>query len=254
MAKKRKQKSGKGKGKDAEELAKDKAGKKGKGKADKKGTGKDAKDKAGKKGVSTAERPTATTGQPAESRATGTSSDGARPPVDQVTLLKLALRDTEAKLVAAEHRLHQVQQQLDDERRALAEATAPTIEAQEAVVDAAVAETVAEAVVAAEVAAVATTSGAPRSADAAAVAAATLEDAADAIDAALTMDAGAGQAGAGTPHGPRSELTPPLPEQGSDTEPNESWTLVHLRKEAERRGITGVSNLPKAALVERLRA
>jgi hypothetical protein len=154
-----------------------------------------------------------------------------------------------------------VQQQLDDERRALAEATGSAIEAQEAVVDAAVAETVAEAVVAAELAALATTSGAPRSADAAEVAAATLEDVAGAIDAALAMDAvpaDSGEAdrapaGGGTPHGPRSELTPPLPEQGSETEPSEAWTLVHLRKEAERRGITGVSNLPKAALIERLR-
>jgi hypothetical protein len=185
--------------------------------------------------------------------------------VDQVAVLKLALRDTEAKLVAAEHRLRQVQQQLDDERRALAEATGATIEREEAVVDAAVAETVAEAVVAAELAAAAG-SGTTDPTD---LAAATLEEAAEVLDAVLADEAAPGRplGGTGASHadaearsdaeaaftGAAGTLTPPLPEHGSDAEPNESWTLVHLRKEAERRGITGVSNLSKAALIERLR-
>ena len=40
----------------------------------------------------------------------------------------------------------------------------------------------------------------------------------------------------------------------ADDEPNEAWTLLQLRAEAKRRGLTGTSNLPKAALLERLRA
>jgi hypothetical protein len=170
---------------------------------------------------------------------------------DQVEVLKLALRDTEAKLVAAEHRLHQVQQQLDDERRALAEATVPSIDVEEAVIDAAVAETVAEAVLAAELTTVVAAPGEPLPADAAELAAAALEEVADSVDAALQDGSSATQGEA--QRAARSDLTPPLPEQGPDSEPNEAWTLVHLRKEAERRGITGVSNLPKAALIERLR-
>ena len=43
-----------------------------------------------------------------------------------------------------------------------------------------------------------------------------------------------------------------LPEEPADDEPNESWTLLRLRAEAKRRGLTGTSNLPKAALLERL--
>jgi hypothetical protein len=211
----------------------------------------------GEKSVAAVEQPTTTSQDAAGAdHPTGGGSGVAAPtgplePVDQVALLKLALRDTEAKLVAAEHRLHQVQQQLDDERRALAEATVPSIDVEEAVIDAAVAETVAEAVLAAELTTVVAAPGEPLPADAAELAAAALEEVADSVDAALQDGSSATQGEA--QRAARSDLTPPLPEQGPDSEPNEAWTLVHLRKEAERRGITGVSNLPKAALIERLR-
>lgn len=147
---------------------------------------------------------------------------------DQVELLKLALRDTEAKLVDAEHRLRQVQQQLDDERRALAEA------AEEAVVDAAVAETVAE--VMAEAGRVA--AGEDIAVVAEVVAETLAEVAAEAEPVA--------RAAAPDP------LTPPLPHKPAADVPSEEWTLVRLREEARRRGLPGVANLSKARLVERL--
>jgi len=145
---------------------------------------------------------------------------------DQVEVLKLALRDTEAKLVGAEHRLRQVQQQLDDERRALAEAAA------EAVVDAAVAETVAEAIVDAE-----RVAGGEDAAVVAEVVAETLDE--------VAADAEPAPSAAG-------ELTPPLPHKPAADVPSEEWTLVRLREEARRRGLPGVANLSKARLVERL--
>ncbi len=145
---------------------------------------------------------------------------------DQVEVLKLALRDTEAKLVDAEHRLRQVQQQLDDERRALAEA------AEAAVVDAAVAETVAEAI--ADAGRVA---GGEEPAVVAEIVAETLDEvAAEARPVARTPD----------------PLTPPLPHKPAPDVPSEEWTLVRLREEARRRGLPGVANLTKAGLVERL--
>jgi len=144
----------------------------------------------------------------------------------QVEVLKLALRDTEAKLVDAEHRLRQVQQQLDDERRALAEA------AEEAVVDAAVAETVAEAITDAGRVAIG-----EEPAVVAEVVAETLDEvAAEARPVARTPD----------------PLTPPLPHKPAPDVPSEEWTLVRLREEARRRGLPGVANLSKAGLVERL--
>ena len=145
---------------------------------------------------------------------------------EQVEVLKLALRDTEAKLVGAEHRLRQVQQQLDDERRALAEAAA------EAVVDAAVAETVAEAIVDAE-----RVAGGEDAAVVAEVVAETLDE--------VAADAEPAPSAAG-------ELTPPLPHKPAADVPSEEWTLVRLREEARRRGLPGVANLSKARLVERL--
>ena len=51
-----------------------------------------------------------------------------------------------------------------------------------------------------------------------------------------------------------SESTPPLPVAPSPDEPSEQWTLLKLREEAKRRGLTGTSTLPKAALLERLRS
>jgi hypothetical protein len=149
---------------------------------------------------------------------------------EQVEVLKLALRDTEAKLVGAEHRLRQVQQQLDDERRALAEAAA------EAVLDVAVAETVAEAIVDAE-----RVAGGEDAAVVAEVVAETLDEvAADAEPVAREAPHAAG------------ELTPPLPHKPAADVPSEEWTLVRLREEARRRGLPGVANLSKARLVERL--
>jgi signal recognition particle GTPase len=147
---------------------------------------------------------------------------------DQVEVLKLALRDTEAKLVDAEHRLRQVQQQLDDDRRALAEA------AQEAVVDAAVAETVAEAM-----------------ADAGRVAAG--EDPAVVAEiVAETLEEVAAEAQPVARAVAPDPLTPPLPHKPAADVPSEEWTLVRLREEARRRGLPGVTNLSKARLVERL--
>ena len=49
-------------------------------------------------------------------------------------------------------------------------------------------------------------------------------------------------------------LTPPLPEEPAADVPSDEWTLVRLRAEARRRGLTGTSNLSKARLVERLTA
>jgi len=156
----------------------------------------------------------------------------AAPPAkpDQVEVLKLALRDTEAKLVDAEHRLRQVQQQLDDERRALAEA------AQDAVVDAAVAETVAEAVADAELVA---------GGEDPAVVAEVVAEALDEVAAEAEPDRGERAI-------PAALLTPPLPSEPAADVPSEEWTLVRLREEARRRGLPGVTNLSKARLVEQL--
>jgi hypothetical protein len=169
---------------------------------------------------------------------------------DQVEVLKLALRDTEAKLVEAEHRLRQVQQQLDDERRALAEAAEE--EVAEAVLEAAVTETVAEAIVDAEL--VAADQGPAVVAE---VVAETLDEVAalaDPADPEADHTGEAKQAAAAFTRTPRagSEFTPPLPEEPSPDTPSEEWTLVRLREEARRRGLAGAANLPKARLVERL--
>lgn len=169
---------------------------------------------------------------------------------DQVEVLKLALRDTEAKLVDAEHRLRQVQQQLDDERRALADAAEEA--AAEAVVDAAVLETVAEAVADAELLV-----GDESPAAVAEVVAETLDEVAAEIDPADPEPEHTGEAAkaaaAFTQAVPDGQaLTPPLPHEPSPEEPSAEWTLVRLREEAARRGLTGVANLPKARLLERL--
>ena len=171
---------------------------------------------------------------------------------DQVKMLKLALRDTEAKLVDAEHRLRQVQQQLDDERRALA--TAAEEAAAEAVVDAAVAETVAEAVVEAELIA-----GDEEPAVVAEVVAETLDAVAEDADPASAETDHAGEAEEAAAVFTEAlpdpaTLTPPLPVEPAPDVPSEEWTLVRLRAEARRRGLTGASNLSKAGLVERLTA
>ena len=167
---------------------------------------------------------------------------------DQVEVLKLALRDTEAKLVDAEHRLRQVQQQLDDERRALTEAAEEAI--AEAVVDAAVAETVAEAVADADLVA-----GGEDPAVVAEVVAETLDEvaaAAEPRDEAPDHSGEAAAAAAAFSEPDGVDLTPPLPTEPPADAPSEEWTLVRLRSEARRRGLTGVSTLSKAGLLERL--
>ncbi len=180
---------------------------------------------------------------------------------DQVELLKLALRDTEAKLVDAEHRLRQVQQQLDDERRALAEAAEEAVE--EAVVEAAVEETVAEAVLDAEV----VSGGDLAPAEVAEVIAETLDELAAEVDPGpeeplpdpVVDHTGEAEAAAAVftaaenGDAPAAKLTPPLPEEPPAEVPSEEWTLVRLRQEARRRGLSDTSNLPKARLLERLR-
>ncbi|HEY8319005.1 MAG TPA: hypothetical protein VIG76_09250 [Amnibacterium sp.] len=171
---------------------------------------------------------------------------------DQVEVLKLALRDTEAKLVDAEHRLRQVQQQLDDERRALTLAAEEA--AAEAIVDAAVAETVAEAVAEAELIV-----GDEEAAVVAEVVAETLDAVAAEADPVPAEPDHTGEAEEAaavfTEALPDPEtLTPPLPDEPAADVPSEEWTLLRLREEARRRGLTGTSNLSKARLVERLTA
>ena len=199
---------------------KSKASKKAGKKADKQAK---ADQKAGKKAArrTTEQQPT-----PAQPKPPKPPKAAGKP--EQVEVLKLALRDTEAKLVDAEHRLRQVQQQLDDERRALAEA------AEEAIVDAAVAETVAEAMAEADAVA--------GGEDLAVVA----EVVAEALDEVAAEAEPVARATATDP------LTPPLPHRPAADVPSEEWTLVRLREEARRRGLPGVANLSKARLVERL--
>ena len=180
---------------------------------------------------------------------------------DKAGLLQLALRDTEAKLVAAEHRLAQVQQQLDGER-ALATVEAEAL-LEDAIVEAAVEETVAEAILGAEI--VALTGGEDvTDAEIAEIVADTLEEVA--ADAAVGPTEPTGSAHEGeaeeaaavfeaadvVPTVAPSELTPPLPNTPADDAPNATWTVIRLRAAARERGLTGTSGLSKAALLERL--
>ncbi|MDH2444736.1 hypothetical protein QDR37_12345 [Amnibacterium sp. CER49] len=255
--------------------AKKDRGKKDAGKKGKKARKAEAKDRKrqakAEKAARKAQKAEARQGRRSQQAGGKPAGDAARPQPDQVEVLKLALRDTEAKLVDAEHRLRQVQQQLDDERRALA--LAAEERAAEQRVDAAVEATVADALLGAELAAAA----APQEtvADVARDVAERLDDAtaqaevADpeappveaAIDAAAVftrdepaLPATPSPAGGGTVDAAAGDraYTPPLPHAPQDGRPNDSWTLVHLRQEAKRRGLQGVSNLPKHALVERL--
>jgi hypothetical protein len=194
-----------------------------------------------------------TPGKDAERHADVPQAAAATQQPDQVELLKLALRNTEAKLVDAEHRLRQVQQQLDDERRALAEASEEAVE--DAVVDAAVAATVTDAVLGAELAAAA----APEDLDAADLAetvAETLDEVAAEVASPVPADRSSGDAAVAAAvfatEGTGAKFTPPLPHRPAEDRPSEAWTLVRLREEARQRGISGVSNLPKSQLVERL--
>jgi hypothetical protein len=192
----------------------------------------------------------------AKAVAAGAPAPKQRP--DEAELLRLALRSAEARLTDAERKVERLEGQIADLHR-LDEQEAEEAVA-EALVEEAVAATVADAVLDAELAADATTTAAE---EAEAVATELDEIAAeaapepeapsgdgDAAEAARTL--AASDPGA-EPTVVKDELTPPLPEQPTDGEPNESWTLVRLRQEAKQRGLTGTSNLPKAALLERLR-
>ena len=191
----------------------------------------------------------------AEAKATAAGAPAPKEQPDRTELLRLALRSTEARLTDAERRVEQLQAQI----AALHEVEEDSAEEalEDAIVDAAVAATVAEAIVDAEV--VATTPAEEIEVVAVELDAAVAQaepapeepshegDAAEAAAVFEGADAGA------EPTVTTSELTPPLPEQPDAEEPNESWTLLRLRQAAKDRGLTGTSNLPKAALLQRLR-
>lgn len=194
----------------------------------------------------------------AESKATAAGAPAPKTQAEDTSLLKLALRSTEAKLTDAERTIERLQGQIADLHRVQDEAAEEALE--DAIVDVAVAATVAEAIVEAELVADAVTP-----ADEAELVAVELDavvaeavpapeepshdgEAAEAAQVLAEGDAAAdGTALTG------SETTPPLPAEPAADEPNESWTLLQLRKAAKDRGLTGTSNLPKAALLERLR-
>lgn len=192
----------------------------------------------------------------AEAKAAEAGAPDKRKPQES-ELLKLALRSTEARLTDAERKVEQLERQIADFHTLDDQVVENAIE--DAIVDAAVQATVADAVLDAELAAPVT------AAEEAEVIAAELEEIAaqaqpvpeepshDGDAAAAAQVFAAGDAGA-EPTVTPSELTPPLPEPTADDVPNDSWTLLRLRAEAKRRGLTGTSNLPKAALVARLTA
>jgi hypothetical protein len=186
----------------------------------------------------------------------------------EADLLKLALRTSEAKLTDAERKVEALERQIADFHTLDDQVLQNTIE--DAIVDAAVVATVEDAVVDAEVVAGALVTD-PVEAEALAaetvaaeldeiIAEAEQEAAAIEPESSHEGDAAAAAAAFGRTDGgdeptvTGTELTPPLPEQPADDEPSESWTLLRLRAEAKRRGLTGTSNLPKAALLSRLRA
>jgi hypothetical protein len=186
----------------------------------------------------------------------------------EADLLKLALRSSEAKLTDAERKIEALERQVADFHTLDDQVLENAIE--DAIVDAAVEATVEDAVMDAEVVAdVLAIDPAAAEAVAAETVAAELdqivaeaENEAASIDPEPSHDGDAAEAaqvfaasdGRAEPTVTGAELTPPLPEQPADDEPNESWTLLQLRAEAKRRGLTGTSNLPKAALLARLRA
>lgn len=184
----------------------------------------------------------------AQERAAAAGAPVPKAKPSEAELLGLALRSAEAKLTEAERKVEALEQQIADLHRRDEQEVEEAV--ADAVVDAAVAATVEEAVIDAELA------GAT---DAIAV-----EVVAEELDA-IVAEAepapeepshdGEAQAAAEVFEEtvPAGDLTPPLPEEPADDQPNESWTLLKLRAEARSRGLTGTSNLPKAALLERLR-
>jgi hypothetical protein len=173
----------------------------------------------------------------------------------EADLLKLALRGAEAKLTDAERKVEALEQQIAGFHRRDLQELEDVVE--EAILEAAVEATVGQ-VIEAELAVAASDA-----AEAEAIAEQLDEiitevdtspdepahdgDAAEAAQVFAASDAGA------EPTVTTSELTPPLPEGPAAEEPSGSWTLLQLRAEAKRRGLAGTSNLPKAALLQRLR-
>lgn len=176
----------------------------------------------------------------AETAAVAAGAPAPKAGPSEADLLRLALRSAEAKLTDAERRVEALEQQIADFHRRDEQVIEESLE--EAIVDAAVVATVEEAVVDAELA-----QAASEAAEAEAVA--------EELDE-IVAETGAEVEAVGAADQPSSaapDLTPPLPEEPADDGPNETWTLLRLRAEAKRRGLTGTSNLPKAALLERLR-
>ena len=194
----------------------------------------------------------------AEAKAIAAGSPAPKAKPDETELLRLALRSTEAKLTDAERTVERLQTQIAGLHTLQDDAAEEALE--DAIVDVAVAATVAEAIVDAEAVA-----GAVTPADEAELVAVELDavvaeaspapeepshdgEAAEAAQVLAASDAG------DEPTVTVSEMTPPLPAEPAADEPNESWTLLQLRKAAKDRGLTGTSNLPKSALLERLAA
>lgn len=186
---------------------------------------------------------------------------GAPAPEQKATeaeLLKLALRSTEAKLTDAERKVEALGQQITDFHARDELEVEDAIE--DAILDATVAATVEDAVIDADLVADGTTTAAEE-AEAIAVeldeiiseAEAAPEEPSHDGEAAVAAETFAQSDAGAEPTVTTSELTPPLPEQAAADTPSESWTLLKLRAEAKRRGLTGTSNLPKAKLLERLR-
>jgi colicin import membrane protein len=201
----------------------------------------------------------------ARAKAVAAGAPEAKRKPEEAELLKLALRSTEAKLTDAERKVEALERQIADLHAA--DDAAVEEEVADAVIDAAVAATVVDAVVDVAVVDEALTIDVTDAAEAEAVAAeldeilAETEAETAAIDpepdhggeAAEAATVFAGSDAGAEPTVTTTELTPPLPAEPADDQPSASWTLLQLRTEAKKRGLTGTSNLPKAALLERLR-
>jgi hypothetical protein len=191
----------------------------------------------------------------AQAKAVAAGAPAVKQKPDEAELLRLALRSTEAKLTDAERRVEALERQIADFHTLDDQVLEETIE--DAIVDAAVEATVADAVL--------DSLDADPASEAAAVEAVAIEldEIVAETEAEVTDDEpsheGEAAAAAEVFQGAEApvtaqDLTPPLPEEPADDQPNESWTLLRLRAEAKRRGLTGTSNLPKAALLDRLRS
>ena len=191
----------------------------------------------------------------AQAEAVAAGAPAPRAKASEAELLKLALRSTEAKLTDAERKVEALEQQIADFHRRDLQELEDAVE--DAILDAAVEATV-EDVIEAEIAVAVAAS------DAAEAIAEQLDDIITEAEASPETPAHDGDAAeaaqvfaasdVGTePTVTPSELTPPLPEDPAAGEPSESWTLLQLRAEAKRRGLAGTSNLPKSALLKRLR-